>query len=327
MLAYFGERYAVLVVPSLSRFQLSKDMRSVRTLEDDVRKTLDGYGVPESWIKARVISLPDADSIRDEWSIMIPADIPVASITNDLNRLAETYEGKAFAVANAKTSQVSVHIRFRGVVRYSLLFNPTAGIKRREGRIVLLVDGLDDAPDAEIEAFLDSKDPVGCILIPSRDAVPLYERIRVKKKEIVLHLHLFADKQDNQLALAETMKDAEIQKKLRNICKGFQSSGFYFITSEHTPGASMRAADAECARQEFVKIDAATLSYVDRTSEPSSMSSRMNDLAGSAMRYGTAVGVLKLEKGMMSFLHDETVRLRKKGLDFISIRQIAKRPA
>jgi hypothetical protein len=29
----------------------------------------------------------------------------------------------------------------------------------------------------------------------------------------------------------------------------------------------------------------------------------------------------------MSFLHDETVRLRKKGLDFVSIRQIAKKPA
>ena len=324
--AYLGEKYAVFVEPGLNKLLVEQDMRSVRALEDEVRKILDGYGIADGWVKLRIVSLPGADSVRDEWSVMVPADVPVASITNDLNRLAEQYDGKASSVENAKTGQVSVHIRFREVVRYSLVFTPTAGIKRREGRVVVLVDGLADAPDAEVDAFIDSKDPVGAILIPARDIFPLYERIRVKKKDIVLHLHFFAEKpDDNQLALAETMAAQEIAKKVKNVCKGFAASGHYFITSEHAPGENVRVADAEGARQGFARIEASSLSYVDRTSEPSSMSSRMNDLASSAIRYGTAIGVLKLEDGTMEFLHQEMIRLRKKGMDFISITQVLPR--
>ncbi|MBI5648309.1 MAG: divergent polysaccharide deacetylase family protein [Ignavibacteriae bacterium] len=323
ILCYVGEKYAVLVQPSIEKLRASRDLQSVKSVEEEVRSILENYGITDSWVRKRSVGLEGIDSVRDVWTVSIPGDVPVASVTHDLSVLAERYQGRAYAVEDAKTRQVYVHIKFRDMVRYTLVFQPTAGIRRREGSIALLVDGLEDCDESELEAFMASRDPVGCIIIPGRSSGPLYEQVRVRNKDIVLHLHVFATRQEvNRLAFSDDLRESEMRWKVRNIVKGYQASGYFFMTSERALGSNARFVQTEFENQGFQMVDAASLFFIDRTSELSNMTSRMNDLAASAMRNGTAIGVVKLEESTMSFLHDEMVRLRKKGLDFTSMRSL-----
>ena len=317
-----ADRYVTLVQPGLERIQNERDLQSVESLENDVHKVLDDYGVMEDWIRERSITSTSEQHIRDLWLVRVPHDLPLASVNLDLKAIIELYGGKAFAVENAKKARVALHITFRGMVRYSLLFMPTSEVRREAGKVVLMVDGLTDAPGSEIESYLQTREPIACILEPSKDHLPLHTRLREAEKEVVLHLH-FKPRSENEsrFELAEDLLEEELTSHLRYIAKNFPGSRYYYVTSERALGLHSRMVDDIMATLRYRKLEGSSLGYIDRSSQPSVMSARMNDIASLSVRTEKAIGVVELRDGIIEFLTREMKRLRKKGFDFIHLRQ------
>lgn len=320
VILFVADRYITLVQPNIERMQDRRDLQSVESLEGDVRNALDSYGIEAEWIRERSIDFEDAGHIRNLWLVQVPHDLPVASVNLNLKAVVSEYGGRAFAVENARLGQIALHITFRGRIRYSLLFMPTADVHRATGNIVLLVDGLDEAPESEIEQYLSSREPIACILEPSRDNIPLHTRLRKADKEVVLHLHFRpVSEVDSRFALAEDLKPEELSIHLRYIAKNFPGSRFYYITSERALGTYMRHVEEIMSSIGYRALESSTLSYLDRSAQENVMTARMNDLAASAIREQTAIGVVELREGVIEFLFSEMSRLRKKGQDFVPL--------
>lgn len=319
---FVADRYVTLVQPGIERIQTERDLQSVESLENDVHKVLDDYGIMEEWIRERRIETVDDRHIRDLWLVRVPHDLPLASVNLDLKESIELYGGKAFAVENAKKARMALHITWRGMVRYSLLFMPTSEVRRKAGKVVLLVDGLADAPGGEIDQYLTSREPIACILEPTKDHVPLHTRLRQGEKEVVLHLHFKPrSESESRFELAEDLLEKDLSAHLRYITKNFRGSRYYYVTSERALGLHSRMVDDIMFTLGYRKLESSSLGYIDRSSQPSVMSTRMNDIAALSVRDETAIGVVELRDGIIEFLTREMKRLRKKGFDFIHLRR------
>jgi polysaccharide deacetylase 2 family uncharacterized protein YibQ len=244
----------------------------------------------------------------------------VASLNYDLNCMAETYEGRGFAVEDEKGGRVAMHIKFRGMVRYSLLLVPTADVSRASGAIALLVDGLGESSDSEIERYLATQEPVACILEPTRDNMSLQTRLRQAGREIVLHFHI-APVHDggSRFELAEDLTDAQLLSHVRFILRNYPGTRYCYVTSERASGRVEELVAHELRARGLVRFSSATLTYIDRATQEGAMGARMNDLADIAVRDGRAAGVVELRDEVLTFLDGEMKRLRKKGFDFISV--------
>jgi polysaccharide deacetylase 2 family uncharacterized protein YibQ len=320
VLLFVAERFVTLVQPNLEEMQQRRDLASAESLQEDVERIFDDYGILPEWIRRRTVEAGEYGHVRDLWMLRVPRDLPFASLNLDLKNVAERYQGKAFAVENAKEAQIAVHITFRNTIRYSLVFNTRTDVQRKAGRIVLLVDGLANASRGDIERLLQSREPVACIVEPSKDAVALHGQLRKAGREIVLHLH-FNPVRDaaSRYELAEDMKQEEIQSHLRFIVRNFPACHAYYLTSERALGMQARIVEDEMRIQGVRKLESALLTYIDRTSQHNVMSSRMNDIASLAVREGLAVGVVELRSDVPAFLDSEMARLRKKGFSFIPL--------
>jgi polysaccharide deacetylase 2 family uncharacterized protein YibQ len=323
---FVADRYVTLVQPNLDRIQTQRDLRSVESLENDVQKVLDDYGILQEWIRKRSIEVGEIGHIRDLWMVKVPHDLPLASVNFDLKEVIELYGGRAFAVENAKKAQMALHITFRGKVRYSLLFMPTSEVRRLAGDVVLLVDGLPDAPNGEIDRYLDSSEPIACILEPNKDSMPLHTRLRKAEKEVVLHLHFKpVTENESRFELAEDLSEGDLSSHLRYILKNFPGSKYYYITSERALGIHARMVDDVMSSLNCSKLESSALAYIDRNSQESEMGARMNDIASLSIKSPSAVGVVELRDGIVDFLTQEMKRLRKKGFDFVRLRSMTGR--
>ncbi|MBR9977688.1 MAG: hypothetical protein KFH87_06320 [Bacteroidetes bacterium] len=317
---FVADRYVTLVEPNIARMQSKRDLQSVRSLEGDVRTVLDSYGIKSEWIRERAVEFEGVGHIRDSWLVLVPHDLPIASLNLDLKAVVDVYGGKAFAVENSRLSQVAIHISFRGSIRYSLILTSTADVHRAGGDIVLLVDGLDNAPDREIRDYLASSEPIACVLAPNKDNVALHTRIRKAGKEVVLHLHFHPfGSGESRFELSEDLEDEQLAVHLRYIVRNFPGTQFYYITSERALGTYLRRVEEMMASYGYQGLESSTFSYLDRSARENVITARMNDLAATAIRQGTAIGVVELRDGIISFLHEEMGRLRKKGQNFVSL--------
>jgi len=324
--AWFGEQYVQRLHPRLELLFGGRDQQSIREMEAEVTAVLESYGIQEQWVRKAVIVLAEDDTVRDEWTVRVPPNLPVVSVTSDLHMLAAGYEGETFAIENTRTGQVNVHVAFSGMVRYSLLFTPAAELSRQSGKAAILVDGLENAPGGEVEKLLAAVDPVGCILLPDREELDLYEQTRQAGKEVVLHIHFSAQPAPgNRMSFADILSQREIEHKVRAVVRNYPEARYYFTSSDQTPGVSVRIADAKFERQGLRKLDAAAFFYLDRTDRATNLGSRMNDLAEGALRSGSLIGVLSLPSGTMDQLQTEMTRLRKKGLDFVPLHALPDR--
>lgn len=320
VLLFVADRYVMLVQPNIERMQDRRDLQSVRSLEGDVRNVLDSYGILPEWIREKSVDMDDIGHVRDLWVVQVPRDLPVASVNLDLKSVVAEYGARAFAVENARLGEISLHITFRGKIRYSLLFTPSGNVQRAAGRIVLLVDGLSEAPESEIEQYIAHSGHIACIIEPHKDAVPLYTRLRAAGKEVVLHLHFRPGADgDSRYELAEDLPDEELQDHLRYIVKNLPGSRFYYVTSERALGSSMRRVDATMQSLGYRPLESSLFAYLDRSAQENVMTARMNDLATSAVREGMAIGVVELRDGVMGFLATNMSHLRKKGHDFVPL--------
>jgi polysaccharide deacetylase 2 family uncharacterized protein YibQ len=318
VLIFVGDRFFVLVKPNLDRIKRSRQAATMGEFEQSLRRVLGDYGIPESWVKTHAVRMADSALERNEWMISIPRDVAIASINHDIKETLEPYGALTFAVENAKTRQVTIHIRVAAFVRYSLIFTPSETARRQAGRLVFMVDKIADAPTSEFEALLACKDPVIGIVTPSRDVLQRYDQLRLARKDVILHVHVSARKTDaSQYALSDDLGEADVRKKLRVIVKTFRGASAFFLTSDKTPSASGVIVQEELQSNGLRRIDPTLLSYLDRTLEDGNMSSRVNDVSSAAVKSGTSIGVAELKDGIIAFLISEMNRLRKRGFKFI----------
>lgn len=323
LILFVIERYVTVIKPKMDVISITKGKESIRNLDGDLREMFDSYGIKQSWIMMRDVNLPASKKVRLEWIVKIPWDIPVATVTYDINTLVKTYDMSAYAVEDTKLGEIAVHVESNRKVYHSLIFIRSKDIKRQAAPISIMVDGIENAPDVEVGQFFGMSEPIACVMQAKRESRTLYSKLVDAKKEIILHIHFLPGKEtESKFEFSEDLPEKMISGRVKNILKEFPRAEGFYITSERAIGNAASIAEEELLHSNLIKIPTADIQYIDRGSSFSQMSSRMNDIATLSVKNKYAIGVLELRANTISFLTKEFMRLRKRGFTFIRCTQL-----
>lgn len=320
---FLAGRLVVLVRPNIEKYRIAQEKTDVAVLQGEIVRILESYGLKESWIVKKTIRFSESEFVRQEWVVPVPPDLPLATVQLDLDDLVSRHEGHVYAVENAKTQQLFMHVKFGPRVNQTIILTPKSTLSRSGGDIALLVDDLDETSDGDLASFLSYRDPVACVLVPSRDVQQPYEQLKLAGKEILLHIHFYQSRvAENRFAVSEDMSTEQIKAKLRLIVKSFPAARFAMVTTEDAVGTNEALARAELTRNGFRVIQPASLTYLDRSTTESNLVTRMNDIAAVADQGGVAIGVLRLTDANLRFYSEQMQRLRKRGYRFIPLKRL-----
>lgn len=297
-------------------------------IEHDLTALFDKYAVSESWITARQINVPAVRGVRREWTVRVPRDLALATLIYDVNAIAQDYDGSTFAVEDLRLGEVAIHLSRSRHVEQTIILKRSADVKRKTGKIAIMIDGIVDAPEGEWEQFLAMPEPVSCVMEASRDSRKLYAQLIEARKEIILHVHFRARKEsESKFELSEDLGDKTISSRIKNIVREFPDCAGFFVTSERILGNAVSLVRAELLPTRWIEIPTDEIQYIDRGTAFNQLSSRMNDMAAISVKNGHAVGVLELRENSTSFLQSELMRLRKRGFEFVPCaRLLAQQP-
>lgn len=320
---FIADRYVTVLKPKLDDVTKQRSSESFLKMEDEIRLLFENYGLKPSWITTQDVTAPSAGKIRTVWFIKMPRDVPMASVTHDLKKIAQDHEGSAYAVEDTKVHEITVHVSMNRLVVFSLVFQRDDNVRRESGLIAIFIDGIENAPGAEIEKYLLMREPIACVIQAQRESRKMYSRLVEAKKEIILHIHLLPKKvSESKFELSEDLTKGTVSSRIKNILQEFPGARAFYITSERAIGNAISVTEKDLLKARMIEIPTADIQYVDRGTEFSQMSSRMNDVASIAVKDGHAIGVLELRENTFSFLSDEMIRLQKRGFDFVPVARI-----
>lgn len=319
-LIFVADRFYTLVKPNLDRVNQVRYENARDAFQEKALQIIDGYGIHSQWMKKRSVRVASIDTfLREEWVINVPRDVPLASVNHDVNLLAREFGGRAFAVENAKTSQVHIHVRFDRLITHSFVFTPKHSLTRSSGSTILMVDGLSTASKSEITKYLSISEPVAAVIPPSVETKDLYATLRGEGKAVVLHLHIYPEGEESRYRLGEDLDKLELRRRVRAILRTFSGANYCYITSERPANLIMEAVNEFLQEGGVKRISTTDIIYLDRLTESGSIVQRMNDLAETAEKNSYALGIIRLEDGAVDFLVEQIALLRKRGKDIIPI--------
>ncbi len=324
---FVAGKYGTVIRPTLDLLSSTRDSHVLQKMHEDFFAMLEEYGIDRGWVDRQQIHVQDSSYVRDEWTITVPRNMPLASLSNDIRQYAIANGGTTYSFENTKTAQLFVHLTVRGRVFMTFIFTSSSTLEREGGDIAILVDGIEKASKSEIDALAASKDPIACLIAPDRDVLQSYDKLQAAGKEMVLLLHFSPGRQSaNRFSLSDDMKEGELLSRARNIIKNFPGARFHIITSERLQGNNAAVVAAEMAKNGLVAIESSSLTYLDRDGGEEEIITRINDLSALAMRNTRAWGVAELRDGAVEFLADQMARLRKRGFVFRTLRQMQPKP-
>ncbi len=316
LLLYAANQFYAVVMPDLSALSEREDQTALQRIETEVVEAFRGFGIKSTWIERKDFSLPAYGKIRTVWKVYAPLDVPLASLNQELTTIAAKYNSVAGASENLKTGEVTVHIKHGNMVVFSVDLIPDPSKRRNGGKIAILFDGLEGASESEIDRLALSTEPIACVFEPTLDVYALYNKLKSEKKEMVFHFHINPEKKtEGRFEFHEDMPPGAIKRRIRFLLQNYPDVGAYYITTELVPGSAAESMEEELRAHGLSRVEIDDMVYLDRSLSEDQLSARMNDLAAISARRGMVIGVVRLDDGMVDFISDEMIRLRKKGFD------------
>lgn len=312
-----------LLRPNLEGYRIAQEKKDVASLQGEILHVLESYGLREQWIVKKTHVFQGSEFIRQEWLVPVPPDLPLATLQLDLDDLVSRNDGRVYAVENAKTQQLFMHVKFGPRINQTIVLTPRGNLSRSGGVIALIVDDISEASEGDLTAYRDLRDPIACIIEPSRNILQTYEQIKLSGKEILLHIHFHAQRVvENRFAVSEDMTSEQVKGKLRLIVKTFPSARFAMVTTEDAVGTNEALARSELSRNGLTMIQPASLTYLDRSTAENNLVTRMNDIAALADQEAFSIGVVRCTESNIRFYVEQMQRLRKRGYQFIPLRRL-----
>jgi polysaccharide deacetylase 2 family uncharacterized protein YibQ len=318
-------KYQDVVRPNLMEIAEKRERSALGNMEQHVQESLKGFGIKKDWIKKKDIRLPDHPKFRTEWEVYAPRDVPLASLNQELSLIAEEYDAKTLATEDLKSGLVLLHIIQNELLVFTIELIPDKSKTRSGGVIAILCDGLETAPEGEVDKLAASNEPIACVFEPTLDVYERYNTMKTEEKELIFHFHVNPEQRtERRFEFHEDMNSGSIRRRLRFLIQNYPDVGAYFITTELVPGSAAEIMEDELSSHGLHKVEIDEMVYLDRSLSEEQLSARINDLAAISAKRGFVIGVIKLKSGVIEFLTSEMIRLRKKGFDCYTLNQVLK---
>jgi len=205
---------------------------SVVQIENVFFKVLDEYGIESNWIAKKKHKSAEDDSIKTQYEVKIPADMPVPLIIKDINKIIEK-DITGFVSEEKKIfGTTEIRIYTNEVLKLKATLIPDKQIIRHRNDLSFIITDAFDLNTARFNNFLSEYFPIACVVVPGKDLIAKADSIKNYTKDFVILLN--NDITDSNMKLKSEYSKGLLRGSINNIVSSFRDAKAFIVDERST---------------------------------------------------------------------------------------------
>jgi len=226
-------------VSELSKSQIEKVFFSV----------LDNYGIEKSWIINKKHKPADDDSVKTEYEIKLPHDIPIPVLIKDVNKIIQKDVTGLVSEEKKVNGKTEIRIYTNEILKLKAVMLPDTSVKRNRCELAFIINDAFDLGSKNFNGFLSMRFPLTCTVVPSFKAIAKADSLKEYLKEYVILLN--DDLSESKMKLAPDFQKEMLIASIKTINSSFGRASDYIVDEK---SVLFRSSIYGFVRDEFKKM-------------------------------------------------------------------------
>jgi hypothetical protein len=188
---------------------------------------LTNYNIDSSWISEKDLSKDKKDSLKYNYSVKIPADLPPSLLIKEIINQFDTNEVNIFAADEKSESSVVLKIFSAGYLKLTSDIKNNNSIQRQADSLAFMITGIEDLNSENFNNILMMPEQFACVISPSKHAVEISKMLIDEQKQTAVLLN--DDITELEFKLNSSYSKNRIKNSLKSISGTFNKASFYVI--------------------------------------------------------------------------------------------------
>ena len=227
-------------VSELSKSQIEKVFFSV----------LDDYGIEKNWIICKKHKPGEDDSVKTEFEIKLPYDIPIPVLIKDVNKIIQKDIVGLVSEEKKVNGKTEIRIYTNEILKLKAVMLPDTSVKRNRCELAFIINDAVDLGIKNFNGFLSTRFPLASTIIPSFQAVARADSLKQYLKEYVILLN--DDLSESKMKLAPDFQKEMLKASIKTINSSFGNASGYIIDEK---SVLFKSSIFNFVRHEFKKMN------------------------------------------------------------------------
>lgn len=200
---------------------------SAKQIEFVFANVLDDYGVEANWVTKKKFKSPDEDSIKYQFFVKIPTDMPIPHIIKDINKvIANDITG--FVSDEKKIfGETEIRIYSNEILKLKATLTPDKQIIRKRNELAFIISDAFTLNEKMFSNFLNVNNPLACTVVPGGDFVAKADSLRNFTKDYVV---LMDDEiTDPKMKLKSEYQKEILRSSVSKIVSSFKNAAAFIV--------------------------------------------------------------------------------------------------
>ncbi len=200
---------------------------SVSQIEGVFFKVMDEYGIEPNWISKKKYKAGEYDSVKVEYFVKLPQDLPIPLIIKDINRVIEKDITGFVSEEKKNYGTTEIRIYTNEVLKLKATLIPDKENVRKGSELSFIISDAFDLSDKNFKNFLSIYLPVSAEIIPDKDNIAEADTLRSYLKGFAMILNNDID--DNDMKLRPEYTKPILRGSINNIVGAFGNDHLYIV--------------------------------------------------------------------------------------------------
>lgn len=183
---------------------------------------LDQYGIESRWISTKPVKVTDEDSIKKQFTVYLPADLPIPLIIRDVNKVIEN-DITGFVSEEKKTyGTTEIRIYSNELLKLKATLIPDPQTIRERNNLTFIISDVLALKSNDFNQFLYLPYSLCITVYPSSTSVLLADSLKKYSKEYIIVLN--DEMTEKKYKLEDRDQKSLLKNSIKNIITDFSEA-------------------------------------------------------------------------------------------------------
>ena len=294
---------------------------SSKFIKEKFLTSVNSFGLKKEWIVQTKYSgdQKKPDSTIYSYKISVPQDLPIPVILNEINSSLKDENVEVISKEEKINGKSLLSIYSQNNLKLIASFSFIEEMRRKAGYIGIIVSGLENLNDDDVNQTLNFPEQFGYLIVPSKQSEEFVKKQLKSKKEYIILLN--DDIEELKYKLEDNYSEPRLKSSIRSIIGSFSKAAFILVddNSNIFKSSIFNFLTNEFAKRKIKLIKKSSLLDITAESQNQMQSTFSNLVKSSNENWGK---VIIVPADNFSLIEEEIIKLRKIGYKFINPSQI-----
>lgn len=213
-----------IVVDLFSKKKIKPDSRELSRVEveNTFWQVLDSYGVKAQWMVKKKYKDANEDSIKSQFFVSIPGDVPIPLILKDINNIIEKDITSFVSEEKKIFGTTEIRIYTNELLKLKATLTPDKNLIRKKNDLAFVISNSMELGDRKYAEFLQINFPVACSVVPDPDLIVKADSLSQYSKNYIILLN--DNLSDPKMKLVQEYQKELLRSSIKNILTSFQKA-------------------------------------------------------------------------------------------------------